>query len=675
MNTVHTQDPRDPLARFREGAVQTHNGRPIPLRSTHFDVHIRGGLAVVRTERVFRNDEVESIEATLTFPVPVHAVLTGLSARIGDRTLTAQARRRDAARARYEAAIDSGRTAVLHEEAMRGIHILSVGHVPPGSEVAVTCVWAQPLARTEAGAALRIPTTIGDIYGRPPLADGDAPIHAGVRHAATLAVSCDSGTVVLNGGALADGSRVVLLNAPIDLAVADWTPHPLAGRAADGRRVTLDIVPAPRAEAPVHVALLIDRSGSMSTGVASGAGKTAHGRVADGLRSAAGLIGPADRVEGWQFDNQAEKVPVEGTGLAAIANALGAPRGGTEIGAALNTVLRHSHASDLLLVTDGQSYVLDVQEIARTGRRVTVVLVGEASLDAQVGHLAALTGGQLFIVSGADAGGAVRQAIASLRTPHVRPPALAELPGRIETQQSGMTVAAAWSDARLFDAAAPEGEDAQIVGAVAASLALPSLPEKDATALAEAHGLVTHLTSLVLVDEAGAVQGTVPVQRQVPLMTPGVLADAALQVSLSVRPEYCVSSHREDFVPVQPRVPGVTSPPARSRSIFPSFFRRATRSLWRTRIDWNANPAAVQRGDLKALDPNVAAAVRVAASLPAVVALAAALGADPVVVVLALLARRDSHGNRTARRIAEAVLRGADPASLTAAADAVRDVG
>ena len=161
MNTMHSQDPRDPLARFRDGAVQNHNGQPIPLRSTHIDVRILGGLAVVRTERIFRNDEAESIEATLTFPVPVHAVLTRLTTRIGERTLTAQARRKDAARARYEAAIDAGRTAVLHEQAMPGIHILSVGHVPPGNEVAVSSVWAQPLARTETGAALRIPTTRG----------------------------------------------------------------------------------------------------------------------------------------------------------------------------------------------------------------------------------------------------------------------------------------------------------------------------------------------------------------------------------------------------------------------------------------------------------------------------------------------------------------------------------
>ena len=663
MNTMHSQDPRDPLARFRDGAVQNHNGQPIPLRSTHIDVRILGGLAVVRTERIFRNDEAESIEATLTFPVPVHAVLTRLTTRIGERTLTAQARRKDAARARYEAAIDAGRTAVLHEQAMPGIHILSVGHVPPGNEVAVSSVWAQPLARTETGAALRIPTTIGDIYGRPPLADGDAPINATVRHTATLAVSCDSGTVTRTGGALADAGTIVLLNAPIDLMLADWRPRELIGRAADGRQVTLDVIPAPRAEAPIHVALLIDRSGSMDTEVASGAGKTAHGAVADGLRAAAGLLGPADRVEGWQFDNQAEKVPSDGLGLTAIADALSEPRGGTEIGGALNTVLRHSQAPDILLVTDGQSYALDVQEIVRAGRRVTVVLVGEASLDAQVGYLAALTGGQLFIVGGADAGGAVRQAIASLRTPNVRLPALAELPDRIETQQSGMTIAALWSDRSKLDAAAPEGEDARVIGAVAVSLALPSLPEETAGALAEAHGLVTHLTSLVLVDDAGTIQDAVPAQRQVPLMTPGVM-DVSASFDLLPLSDEKVYSHF---------VHSAMAPRPYSPLLLPSLKAPAATAGWLVAIDWNTNPAALLRGDLTEVDAGVAAVVRALASLKEVMTLAIALGLNPVVVAIALLARREAHGNRTARRIATALLKGAEIGLLTAAIHAVRD--
>jgi hypothetical protein len=47
--------------------------------------------------------------------------------------------------------------------------------------------------------------------------------------------------------------------------------------------------------------------------------------------------------------------------------------------------------------------------LARRGRRISVVLVGEDSLEANVGHLAALTGGDIFVSAGADVTKSSRQ--------------------------------------------------------------------------------------------------------------------------------------------------------------------------------------------------------------------------------------------------------------------------
>ena len=79
--------------------------RPVPLVATAYDIRITGGLAEVVTTRTFRNEETDSIEATLTFPLPVHAVLHGLEARIGDRVVKAMAQAKTDARATYEEAI------------------------------------------------------------------------------------------------------------------------------------------------------------------------------------------------------------------------------------------------------------------------------------------------------------------------------------------------------------------------------------------------------------------------------------------------------------------------------------------------------------------------------------------------------------------------------------------
>src|SRR5262249_61768805 len=82
---------------------------------------------------------------------------------------------------------------------------------------------------------------------------------------------------------------------------------------------------------------------------------------------------------------------------------------------------------------------------------------------------------------------------------------------------------ASWSPDRPAPAPAPRRtgpEDDRAVGAKAANLRWAALREKEAATLAEMEGLVTHLTSLVLVDEKGAKQTGLPMTRKVGLPTP-----------------------------------------------------------------------------------------------------------------------------------------------------------
>src|ERR1019366_6393266 len=115
----------DPLHSFMAGAFVAGTQQPIPLVGTRFDVSINSGVATVSTKRTFRNCETQSIEATITFPVPVHAVLFSLEVRIEGRLLKACAQSNTQARDTYEEAIERGKAAVLHEEVLRGVHMLS----------------------------------------------------------------------------------------------------------------------------------------------------------------------------------------------------------------------------------------------------------------------------------------------------------------------------------------------------------------------------------------------------------------------------------------------------------------------------------------------------------------------------------------------------------------------
>ena len=708
--------PADPLAAYGNLAVVAGTTRPVPLVATRFALRLDGGLATVTTTRIFRNAEADSIEATMTFPVPVHATLFKLEARIAGRVLSGQARQRGAAREGYEVAIDRGRTAVLHEEVLRGVHMISVGHVPPGEEIAVTCTWAMPMSLAADGTAtLHIPVTVGDVYGRPPMPDSDAPAHGGPRQDADVEITGSHGQVTLAGAALVEGRARVRLDRPIRVSVSGWRPGTLHGVAADGRAVALQIEPADPGTLPLDAAILVDRSGSMNE-AAGGlqsprlardrSSGTKHGVVTAALRALAQQLDDRDRLDLWQFANDAQRIA--GASFADAVGKLADPDGGTELGAAIRAALAVSSTRDLLLITDGKSYAVDVQEFARSGRRIHVLLIGEDSLEANVGHLAALTGGSIFVANGDEAGLVLPMAIAAMRTPHVAHPSIEGPPTSVEACRGGLRLSATWTDA----AAVADPAQSRSVACVAAAMALPLMSGTAAASLAEAEGLVCHLTSLLLVDEQGAAQEGLPAQRKIEMMSPATsgreerlfclaLMDADVpnqasaeacqaipaflrrqspgQTDLPVQPGKAAGEPPPDLASALPVGPGVLR--SLAERVLPVGRPRVAASGATNRtgglraavgvVDWATDPEALRRADLSGLPAWVADQVRLAAASPEVAVLAQALGVGAEIIVMALLARAEGPTNRSADRFARTVLAGARADLVTAAAASI----
>jgi Vault protein inter-alpha-trypsin domain len=641
----------DPLHALIAGGFVAGTKHPIPLVATRFDVDLHHGLAIVAATRTFRNTEASSIEATITFPMPVHAVLFNLEARLDGRVLKARAQRRSQARATYEGAIERGKTAVLHEEVLRAVHMLSVGHVPPGAEIEVSATWTMTLTNLNGRSQLRIPLTVGDIYGRSGLPDSDDLTHGGPVQTAELAVRCRDGEVALLGGRLDDGRARVPLNAPIDLQVNRWTPGELRGRAADGREVVLRVEPASSGDADINAAVLIDHSGSMGAICSwDRRSMTKHQSVLAGLRTIAARIGHSDLIDLWEFDDAHRHVGSArgGNGLQSLIGRLSGPAGGTEIGAALAGVTALSQARDVLLVTDGKSHALDVQALARTGRRFSVVLLGEDSLEANVGHLAALTGGEIFVSAGADLAEVLNAALLSLRTKHHSVNPISGKPQHLSVRRAGMTLTAQWQEVKDSTEGTAES---RAVAALAASIALPGLDTERAAQFAESEGLVTHLTSLVLVDEAGAVQEGLPATRKVALPAPRSMAQGIAVA------DKCRSAPEVDPLTEQAFSRAIASMP--SDASIPPIAPDSSRtdlSILATRIDWDAAPQRLKAGDLSALDREVALAIHSAAAMPEVVKFARGLGLDAVTLVIGLLARSEASISRSAARLAKAIL-------------------
>ena len=653
----------DPLTAYI--ARQTRN--PVPLTATDYAIAIQGAFVSVTATRRFKNAEASSIEATLTFPVPVHAVLHHLEAQIGDRKLIAKPQARETARETYEAALDKGKTAVLHEELLRGVHMLSVGHIAPGTEIAVTMRWSMLATGVGDRLQLRIPLTVGDIYGQSNLNDADALTHAPSDLRGTLSITCDAATVRLNGveRSAPISAHPIPLNAPIDIEIERILIDTLQGRMADGRSVALQIGPATELHTPIDAAVLIDRSGSMGEAVSGdGAKINKHASVLLGLSEAAASLRDGDRIAVWQFDDECQCLGQARSAkdLREIIRKLNAPGGGTEIGRALADAVA-SGARDVILVTDGKSHALDIQTLARSGCRFTVVLVGEDSLEANAGHLAALTGGAMFAALGADVTTSVVAAIGSVRTAAGQ--RLVASDHEMVVTRAGLRLGVAWSKGVPDEA---RSDSSRAVAALVASLVLPSLDAASATKLALAEGLVGHLTSLVLVDENGATTDDHAAHRKVALPTPRM---AAIQPSFAMARsrrlaggdamDALIGSIDASPAPMAAPVPAVSSvggAPMRMSPV-PTDLAFAVST-----VDWQLRPQRLIAGDLAVLAPDVATLVIAASKTTAIETAARRLGIDAIALVIGLMARSRAGHDRLAARVARAILKSADAGLL-----------
>ena len=515
------------LTAFQGGA-----GRFIPMQATDVDIQITAGVAIIRTKRVFRNDEDVAIEAVLTMPVGFDAVVTGLSATVDDRKLVAVAKTQSAARDDYEVAIDKGKMAILHEEVLKGIHTLSVAQLAPGKEVMIELETVTTMGCIAGDPFLRIPTNVGQIYGTSPLMPADDLITSPQAHyTAKLSASCDQGIATLDDGRIISQGEPteVILNKAIELRVVGGCFGKVSGQSAKGQVVELELKPIKTANTFLDIAVLVDRSGSTASPVGHN-GATIWSTMRDGLSSAFSDLQNGDQISLWQFDSSCEKLGVAtGSVSAGLVDKLEEPAGGTDLAEAV-TKLLDDGVQDILVLTDGQTWAHDVDDLKSKNARISAILVGDDSLDANIGHLCAMTGGQVFYAPGDNVTSAISTSLTVMRseTGHGSVKLSKTLPKHLAVKRAGVEIAISWL---------PNSTDAggDAIGRYAASLALPFLQPVMAKDFAESHCLCSHMTSLVLVDEVGDVMDMLPEMRKVPLME----SQARMSVSHSMDVSCC----------------------------------------------------------------------------------------------------------------------------------------
>ncbi|MBL8214160.1 MAG: VWA domain-containing protein [Bryobacterales bacterium] len=143
------------------------NGQPgqaCPLKRTDVKAEITGFLSRVTVTQNFENPFSDRIEAVYTFPLPQNAAVDDMTMLVGDRVIKGKIKPREEAKAIYDAARQSGRTASLLEQERPNIFTQSVANIRPGEKVRITLSYVETLPYESGTYSFVFPMVVGPRY-------------------------------------------------------------------------------------------------------------------------------------------------------------------------------------------------------------------------------------------------------------------------------------------------------------------------------------------------------------------------------------------------------------------------------------------------------------------------------------------------------------------------------
>ncbi len=144
----------------------------LPLKSTSADVDISGVIADVVVTQVYENQGKRPLEALYVFPASTRAAVYAMKMTIGERTITAKIKERQAARKDYEQAKKEGKSASLLEQHRPNVFQMNVANILPGDVIKVELKYTELLVPTDKIYEFVYPTVVGPRYVNDPGNDG-----------------------------------------------------------------------------------------------------------------------------------------------------------------------------------------------------------------------------------------------------------------------------------------------------------------------------------------------------------------------------------------------------------------------------------------------------------------------------------------------------------------------
>ncbi len=156
-------------SKITQGSLQVLNSEgnattECPLKHTNVKAEISGFLSRVTVTQEFQNPFKDKIEAIYTFPLPQNAAVDDMTMRVGERTVRGSIKRREEARAIYEAARQSGHVASLLDQERPNIFTQAVANITAGEKVIITISYVETLKYDNGSYEFAFPMVVGPRY-------------------------------------------------------------------------------------------------------------------------------------------------------------------------------------------------------------------------------------------------------------------------------------------------------------------------------------------------------------------------------------------------------------------------------------------------------------------------------------------------------------------------------
>lgn len=136
----------------------------LPLQSTKADVNIAGVIADVTITQVYKNDGQKPLEAIYVFPASTRAAVYDMVMKIGKRTIQAEIKEKNQARAEYQEAKAEGKRVSLLEQERPNVFQMNVANLMPGDQIEVILKYTEMLIPEKGVYEFVYPTVVGPRY-------------------------------------------------------------------------------------------------------------------------------------------------------------------------------------------------------------------------------------------------------------------------------------------------------------------------------------------------------------------------------------------------------------------------------------------------------------------------------------------------------------------------------